>query len=158
MTTQQHHHQRAAVNPWVILILAAVGLLGIYGLQLANRVPVEGAKMGEFEAALARAGETGKPVVLVFTASWCPPCQKMYRDAWPDARVQKLLAESYQKVTIDVDEPSTRSIANDYGVQSIPSIFVVDADGTPLRRGSFMNADQLTAFLSDPPTLAVAGG
>ncbi len=58
-----------------------------------------------------------KPVLLDFTASWCPPCQRL-------APVIDRLAEKYAgKVTVgkvDVDE--SQDIARKYGIESVPTI------------------------------------
>ena len=58
-----------------------------------------------------------KPVLLDFTASWCPPCQRL-------APVIDRLAEKYAgKVTVgkvDVDESD--EIARKYGIESVPTI------------------------------------
>ena len=91
------------------LLLCAVALLG------------EGpfAELG-YEAALAQAEKEQKLLIVDFTASWCPPCKKMEKDTWPDARVQAWLKENAIAIQVDVDE--NPKLARQYSIESIPAV------------------------------------
>jgi thiol:disulfide interchange protein len=102
-----------------------------------------------FPAALDEARESGKPMLVNFTADWCPPCRVMKHDVWPDEQVQHAITESFVPVMIDVDDPSNAMVGRQYGVMSIPTILVVDADGKVLRQGNFMTRNSLLQFLED---------
>lgn len=106
----------------------------------------------DFAAALTESKLTGKPVLLDFTASWCPPCQVMKHDTWPDAKVREVVTDKYIPVYIDVDVAANGDLSSRYGISAIPSIVVVDADGKVLKRGSFMSASSMVGFLSTDAT------
>lgn len=77
----------------------------------------------------AEAGE--KPIFLYFTASWCGPCKIMKAEVLPTQRVVDA-AQGYVPVMIDVDDdPIT---AGQFRVGSIPTIVILDADGTERER------------------------
>ena len=101
----------------------------------------------DLDAAFAQSKQTGKPVLVDFSASWCPPCQEMKHTAWPDPRVGRIVKSDYIPVLLDADEPASQKPGTRYGVQSIPAILVLDASGNVIRQGDFMTADQLVAFL-----------
>ena len=111
-----------------------------------------------YEAALAESRETGKPVLIDFTASWCPPCRVMEADVWPDEGVRETIADRVVPLQLDVDEPSTAPAAARYAVQYIPTIVLVDGEGNELARGSFMSAGAMRSFIEDnaPAPSAVA--
>ncbi len=100
-----------------------------------------------YEQALAESRETGRPVLIDFTASWCPPCRVMEADVWPDASVRDVIAQRVIPLQLDVDKPSSAPAAQRYGVQYIPTIILVDADGRELARDGFMTAAQMIAFI-----------
>jgi len=62
--------------------------------------------------------------LLKFEADWCGPCQQ-----------QAKLLEDFDTVpveSIDVDENADE--ANNYSVRSIPTLILLDEDGTPVER------------------------
>jgi len=99
------------------------------------------------DAALAESAQTGKPVLVDFTASWCPPCKVMKHEVWPDAAVASAANEGYVPLLVDVDDPRNAGVAQRYGVRGIPTVLVLDANGKVLRSGSYMSKGDMLGFL-----------
>ncbi len=98
--------------------------------------------------ALLEAQRTNKLVLVDFSADWCPPCLVMKHDVWPDPAVERALTQSYVPVLIDVD--TDQATAGRFGVDSIPTILVLDAAGTVVRRGGYLSASGLLNLLNEP--------
>ncbi len=81
--------------------------------------------------AMSTAQKEGKPVVLVFTASWCPPCQVMKKSVYPSDAV-KQYHDKFVWAYLDVDDKDNKTTAGQYGVNGIPHIEFVDAEGKSL--------------------------
>jgi thiol:disulfide interchange protein len=102
----------------------------------------------DYTAALTEGKSAGKPILIDFSATWCPPCQQMKRATWPDSRVANLASTKYIPLAMDVDTEGAKAPGEKYGINTIPAIVVVDSDGKVIRQGSYMSADELVAFLS----------
>lgn len=102
----------------------------------------------DFEAALAESAKTGKPILLDFTASWCPPCIVMKKEVWPAPEVGQAVNEQSIPLLLDVDLPQNKALAARYGVSAIPTIILVDAKGEVLRSGGYMTAPEMIDFVS----------
>ena len=102
----------------------------------------------DFETALAEAKQSGKPLLVDFSASWCPPCIVMKHDVWPDPEVSRAVTDNYVPLLIDVDDPRNAEVARRYGVSTIPHVVVVGSDGPGLRQAAFMSSSQAMTFLS----------
>ena len=168
MTTQSQHSRRPSIGQWIgrhrgsIVWTAVLTLLlsvqwpmlkGVFYRATGATAPPDGIPWRtDFAAAVAESKQTGKPVLLDFTASWCPPCQAMKHDTWPDAKVREVLTDKYIPVKVDVDTAVNGELSSRYAVSSIPSIVVVDADGKVLKRGSFMSPRSMIGFLTADAT------
>lgn len=88
-----------------------------------------------FEHSLAavqgKAKTSGKPVILVFSAVWCPPCQQMKKEVYPSKEVTAL-HDKFEWAYIDVDEESNAAAARKFSVSSIPHIEFLDSSGKSL--------------------------
>lgn len=86
----------------------------------------------------------GKPMIVDFSATWCPPCRQL-------KPIFEKLAEDFRDritfVTIDVDENPELSQA--YNVQSIPMMVFLNKDGQIQNTiVGFQNRDQLLAAIN----------
>lgn len=62
------------------------------------------AKFTDYEAGMAYARQTGKPVMVDFTGHGCVNCRKMELAVWHDSKVRDLLTKDYVLISLYVDE------------------------------------------------------
>lgn len=80
---------------------------------------------------LKLAQESNKPVMVDFYADWCGWCKKLDKDVYTDRQV-KVLAKNYISVKVDTDK--NPADAGKYGVQGLPTILFLEADGNAINR------------------------
>jgi protein disulfide-isomerase len=139
-----------AVIVFVSLSLAWPMLKGMYyGVAPAANIPADQLPdwRNRYEAALAEAERSGKPVLIDFTAEWCPPCRVMKREVWPDKQVRQTIDERVIPLKVDIDKRSSASVTRQYSIRTIPTIILVSADGKTLNRGSFMDVGDMLEFI-----------
>ena len=62
------------------------------------------AKFDDYDAGMAYAKQTGKPVMIDFSGFGCVNCRKMEASVWTDVRVKNLLENDYVLITLMVDD------------------------------------------------------
>lgn len=101
----------------------------------------------DFGAALEEARTSGKLVLLDFTATWCPPCNVMKRETFPDERVKAAVLADYIPVKLDVDLAENKRPSERYAISTIPTLIITDAEGVVVDAEGFMTAERMLKFL-----------
>lgn len=137
--------QKKKVPLWHFLISGSVALcLAIYMLYTP---PSAVQWHSGYEAALTEAKRLDRPLLLVFSAWWCPPCREMKQDVWSDSDVGDLANTAYVPVMIDPNREE--DLAAQYKVPSIPRILIVSPQEEVLVEESFLYVDELYELLWD---------
>ena len=82
----------------------------------------------DFSKALAKAREEGKPVIAIFSAAWCGPCQTMKNDVYPSGAV-KPYHDKFVWAYLDADSPGNQASMKEFGASGIPHIEFLDSAG-----------------------------
>lgn len=115
------------MKKFITLLLAALTVT-----TLASDFPKNSPKFKSSAATALSAGKKeGKPVILVFSAAWCPPCQAMKKEVYPSETIQAY-HDKFIWAYLDVDDGSNRRAAEKAGVQGIPHIQFLDAQGNEI--------------------------
>ncbi len=123
---------------------SSVGLMGRVTLTLLLAVVATTSRGSEpwltdYEAALAAAEETGRPVLAVFTGSdWCQHCRTLERNVletdefltWAADRVVLLMVDLPQNGISTEDRKARSRICVKYGVRSFPNTVLIAPDGS----------------------------
>ncbi len=85
-----------------------------------------------YEQGRVVAEETGKPMFIYFWTIWCPYCEKMQTEVFPQAEVNRLLRENFVLIAIDMDvnKEDTRR----FGVQYPPHELILTPKGEVIAR------------------------
>ncbi len=97
--------------------------------------------------ALAESKQRGKPVLVDFNAVWCPPCLAMKHDTWTDHTVERAVSDATVPLLVDIDQD--QATASRYGIESIPTVLLLDSDGRVLRTAGFLPPSGVLRFLQD---------
>lgn len=78
------------------------------------------------------ASESGKPMLLFFTAEWCVPCRIMKREVFAKPDVMTAINAQLVPVMIYAGEPGADEAFSQYNVQGTPITIFTDPQGTVL--------------------------
>ncbi len=78
--------------------------------------------------ALTKAKAANKPVIAIFSAVWCGPCQQMKKNVYPSAAV-KPFHDKFVWAYLDADEKGNKADMNKFKVNGIPHIEFLDSAG-----------------------------
>lgn len=111
----------------VVLILLGVGLYwvgrGVHLRSLRRRLAFSVQRLTPGLATF----QPGQPAVLYFTTETCAPCRTVLKPA-----LQRLIAELGNRFQVlEVDAELQPDAARYWNVLSVPTIFVLDPQGTP---------------------------
>jgi thiol:disulfide interchange protein len=106
------------------------------------------AKAATYASSLASAKESGKLLLLKFSADWCAPCKEMSK-AMKDDMLLREEIKNYQVLEVDIDDAKNKELKEKfYPDGGIPFVIV-------LRPGDETRVTDLLGF-DDGPTMARA--
>lgn len=84
------------------------------------------------KTAQKQALQQDKPMLIVFGATWCPPCRKLESDTLADKKVVAMIEQSFVPVHLDYDkEPRIVKVLE---IEKLPSIVVLSPEADLLHR------------------------
>ena len=122
------------VHRWMVSLTVVVFILSLAGVAFIGYSELSAEKKigkiafyTDYDQGLDQAFEAGKPVMLVFSASWCGACKKMTRDVFSNDEVADASGQLVN-IYIDVDKVD-RELVQEYEIKSVPSVFFLDYSG-----------------------------
>ena len=86
------------------------------------------------DQALSRAQAEGKFVFVDVTAAWCGPYQLMLEEVLSRKDVGEYCNKQFICIQMDIDKLEGKDFKKKYGVNSIPTFFILQEDGTVRHR------------------------
>jgi len=133
----------------IVALLAAPSLIGLV------RGPAETPGVFEsgysLEEATRESASAGKPMLVLVTADWCPPCQALKRGALRDERVAAWINSN--TIPVYLEDGTDREAIASLPVKSYPTTLLID-DGAVV--GSVVGNTSASSYL-DALTDAVSG-
>lgn len=119
------------MNRRSLVTLLAVAIAGMFlgRNTFAGDFPAGSPKFEtDYKAALAAASKSGKPMIVVFSATWCGPCQANKKKVYPSAAV-KPYHDKFVWAYLDADDEANAKTAKEFGVSGIPHIQFLNKGG-----------------------------
>jgi len=144
------------------LLLAYIVFIGLSRFALAN--PTDGPAgvtffKGSWKDALAEAKRQNKPIFLDVFTSWCPPCKRMAKEAFPNARLGTKFNTHFINYQADAEKGEGIALAKHYAVASYPTALYIAPEGGLVHRsvgygGVSAMINQADLVLAIPPLKA----
>jgi thiol-disulfide isomerase/thioredoxin len=154
MNTSVHPAAARVAALGFALLLAAPALHAAGAAPSANVAWMAAAAAADIERAFARAKVEGKPVLLYWGATWCPPCNQLKATLF--ARQEfAALSQNFVAVHVDGDRPGAQKLGSRFKVSGYPTTVLFTPQGQEVTRlPNEVDAPQALAILQ----LGLAGG
>lgn len=104
-----------------ILALAAAALIGGCASTTVAPDPIAGAmRQVPMKEAHDTAASRGRLLLVLGTADWCGPCQRMLADTWTDPRIRRWVARNAMVYYLDVDDE--RPLSDELDIHFMPQV------------------------------------
>jgi thiol:disulfide interchange protein len=138
--------------PWRFVLLVAVLFAAVV---IAGQVRRGGGQDrvawgNSFDQATVKATEASKPLLVLFTADWCPACKQLKAWVLSDQGVADAIEAGFVPIKVDLTEEGLpdRQVAERYGVQSIPTLLTLTPDGQTISRSlGYVDKAELLGWL-----------
>lgn len=110
--------------------------------------------VADLETELARAKDTGRPVILDYYATWCTDCVRMEASTFRDPQVRQTIAERFVALQVDVtttEDPQVSALKRRFNVYGPPAMLFFAQDGKEqrsLRTYGYQSPAEFLAVLS----------
>ncbi|WP_460915096.1 thioredoxin family protein [Spirosoma areae] len=117
--------------PTLLLPVACLFVLNVYaqeptGIRFFS---------GSWPDVLAEAKRQNKPVFVDFYTTWCPPCRRMAREAFPNETVGAKFNDHFINYQVDAEAGEGFRLAKQYAVASYPTALYLIPSGEIVHRG-----------------------
>lgn len=138
-------------------LLAALLSLLCASAALANGS--RGVRFRTIDEGFAEARASGRPLLLFFTAEWCPPCHSLEREFFSSSHFAKRIEKDYVPVRV-VDRireegrnaPDVQGLITSANVTGFPTLIVVRPEGTTaVRSVGYASRSATLSFLREAP-------
>ena len=86
----------------------------------------------DFASAQQQATDSGKNMLLFFTAEWCVPCRIMKREVFADEEVMTAINAQVVSLMVYADDPGASEVFKRYQVGGTPVTIFTDPQGNVL--------------------------
>ena len=144
--------RRPGMSKSNLFLLAVVLAMAAFAVILVIRDAAGGGKSSvnwrtSYADGKAESDRTGKPMMIDFTAAWCPPCQQMKKRVWTDVKVGSAVNGGFIPVLVDVD--ANPDVAQQYSVRSIPTLIIQRGDNILYSNAGYHSASAVLDLLRD---------
>lgn len=113
---------------WLIFLVASLAYAWHSFYVPSNEV----SWASDIDSARELAAETGKPIMLFFTADWCVPCRIMKREVFADTQAMTAINAQVIPVMVYQGEPGADAAFLQYNVKGTPITIFTDPQGAVL--------------------------
>ena len=128
----------------MIALVVVAALCGLIGTVAS----AQGEWIDDFDKALAKAKESGKPVLADFSGSdWCGWCVKLEKEVFSQKEFKDYASKSLVCALVDFPKDKeqraelkkmNRTLMEKYKVEGFPTVLVLDSNGKELGRTGYM--------------------
>ena len=103
-----------------------------------------------WNSVLALSRRLHKPIFVDAYAVWCAPCQDLKARTFTDPGIAAYFNEHFINVTMDMEKGEGLKFADDYVVDSYPTLLFIDSSGKLIKKAEgFLDPAQLGKMASE---------
>ncbi len=134
---------------WItLLVLATAGVYLLAGSGITSHDRIDWRH--SYNAAEAESSDTGRSMLVLFTADWCGPCKQMKAWVFSDPNIAEAIESRFIPVKVDLTREGLpdQYLADRYQVRAIPTLLTLMPDGEPISFASgYLNKTELIDWL-----------